>query len=61
MSPDELEENKQQRNTDIGACGSKQDDILTYGNQPTAKILARHHREPYPEKHISVVTQADSY
>ena len=61
MSPQCLEENKHKRNTDIGACGSKQDDILIYGTQPTAKILARHNRGPYPEKYISVVTQADSY
>ena len=59
MSPQCLEENKHKRNTDIGACGSKQDDILIYGTQPTAKILARHCRGLYPEKYISVVTQAD--
>ena len=61
MSPQCLEENKHKRDTDIGACGSKEADILIDGAQPTGKILARPYRGPYPEKYISVVTQADSY
>ena len=38
------------RNRDSGACGFKQDDILTHGHQPTAKIPARLSGSPIQRK-----------